>query len=72
MRLKNPNYAVLSPVQQFINDNKAAIQNFFTVNADMEYIDFDYIRAQFPGVAGSLTDGVIHQICDELGIKVLI
>lgn len=68
MKLKNPNH--VNEVQQFIADRKAGIATYLQNNASLEYIDFDKIRADFPALAGQLTDGVIHQICIELGIDV--
>lgn len=68
MKLKNPNH--VNEVQQFIADRKAGIAAYFANNANLEYIDFDKIRADFPLLADRLTDGVIHQICIDLGIDV--
>lgn len=68
MRVKNPNF--VPPVLAVIAAKKPAVQAFLTAQAG-ENIEFDDIRASFPvAQRAALTDGVIHQICIDLGYKV--
>ena len=70
MKIKNVNFVSVAEV--FIADHKAGIQSYLTSQpAELEFITFDKIRADFPALADQLTDGMLSAIFQELGIDVL-
>jgi len=70
MKIVNPNH--VSVVEQFVEDKKAGIASYLQNKADQETIEFDQVRADFPGIANDLTDGMISEISRALGIDVVI
>lgn len=68
MRARNA--AWVDPAPKYTAQQKTALQAFVAANGN-PYVDFAAIRAAFPvGERAALTDGVIHQMCVDLGVKV--
>lgn len=68
MKLRNPNPA--TPGQAVVAAKKAAVQAFIAAQTG-DTIDFDAIRASFTAPErAALTDGVLSQVCAELGYRV--
>lgn len=59
MRYRNPHFVSASAV--LINDNKAAFDAFFSGQVKESLADSD-LRAAFPALDVSLTDGVVSEI----------
>lgn len=68
MKIQNPFY--VDPIATYALSVKAAFASYLTTNKALETIDFDKIRADFPAEASKLTDGVIAEICQILGVKI--
>lgn len=68
MRAKNA--AWVDPAPKYAATQKTALQAFVVANVN-QYVDFAVIRAAFPAAErAGLTDGVIYQMCVDLGVKV--
>lgn len=69
MKIRNDKFT--SPIAALIASRKPAVRAFLDANPTLETIDFDDIRASFPPAQrAAMTDGMIHAICIDLGIKV--
>ena len=68
--MKVKNNAWVDPAPLFTPQQKTALQTYLAASG-LPDMDFAAIRAAFPaGQRAALTDGVIHQMCIDLGIKV--
>lgn len=69
MKFKNPNFR--SQVDTWLENNRANVEAYFgSLDASEMWIDFDQVRADLPGLADRLTDGVIEEIARSLGLEV--
>lgn len=69
MKIKNPFY--IDPVATYALSVKQAVSAYLQANATLKTIEFSKVRADFPGEAVFLTDGVIAEICKTLGVAVV-
>ncbi len=67
MKIRNPSY--VSPVAAFVAANKDAISVWLAGKG--EFVTADDIRAAFPTKAAQLTDGMIAEICNALGLVIV-
>jgi hypothetical protein len=67
VKLRNPNYT--SAAHALANTKRAAVQAYLAeLPAAQEFVSFDDIRASFPAPErAALTNGVLHQILQDLG-----
>lgn len=68
MKIKNA--AWVDPAPNYTPTQKTALQTFLTASG-VQFLDFEVLRAMYPAAQrAALTDGVLAQICQDLGLKV--
>lgn len=70
MKIRNDKF--VTPASLLVQSRKAAVRAFLDANVTTEILDFDTVRQSFPPAQQAvMTDGLIHEICNALGVAVV-